>query len=344
MRIRIAPLILAVCAALQAHSETPIEQCGSIDFRPALGKPQDQGFTGWCYAHTAADLLSFKLKKRVSPFDLATQATLGDLGPIGRSQDPAIQGFLRRNPGRLQTIATGRAEDKSEQNSYNILGRNGLYSIGGNEDTAILLANVKGICLSENLPTGPRALSQSLEEIRTYHLQRSRKERPEALAPIGAVQEKEARKAAHSFVAYVDAHCAPRLKTPALIPWLYEEADSVASLRQKFASGKLTVRKNRDKMMALINRTLDAGKPVAIGYDGKELQDNIEENETGDHSSVVAARKWDGKRCSYFIRDAYGPGCGQYRQKFKAKCESKHGGVWIREDDLKTIFSVVHVL
>lgn len=339
----LAVLALAFAAGPRARAATPVERCGSVDFRPVLGKPRDQGFTGWCYAHTAADLVSFRLKKRVSPFDLAAQAMLGDLAALGRSADPAIQGFLRRNPGWLRRTAAGRAEDKSEQNSYNILGRNGLYSIGGNEDAAILLANVKGLCAEENLPTGPKALAQELEEVRVYHLQRSRKERPEALAPIGAVQEKEARKSAHSFLAYVDAHCAPRLKAPTLIPWLYEEAKSVKELRRKFKSGNLSVEANRKKMMGLINRALDAGKPAAIGYDGRELQADVDADDDGDHASVVAARRWDGQRCRYFIRDSYGTDCGQYRAKVRERCEAKNGGVWIREDELKSIFSVVYV-
>jgi len=49
----------------------------TIDLRgPKLGEVRNQGDIGWCYAHTTADLLSYKLGKRISAADIATNYNL----------------------------------------------------------------------------------------------------------------------------------------------------------------------------------------------------------------------------------------------------------------------------
>lgn len=49
--------------------------CSSKDLSqsPGLEAPLNRDGTGWCYAFSAADLVSFKIKKRISAFDVATQ-------------------------------------------------------------------------------------------------------------------------------------------------------------------------------------------------------------------------------------------------------------------------------
>ncbi|WP_409478529.1 hypothetical protein [Pseudobdellovibrio sp. HCB154] len=47
--------------------------CEPVDLRDQLGPILNQDGAGFCYAYTAADILSFKLGKRVSPVDIAMQ-------------------------------------------------------------------------------------------------------------------------------------------------------------------------------------------------------------------------------------------------------------------------------
>lgn len=82
----------------------------------ALGKPWDQGTTKWCYASAAADLLTYKLGKRISPMDVAIsyenefwgQYLKMMSGGSGFSKD-AIQAVAKRGGACLE--ADLRSED-----------------------------------------------------------------------------------------------------------------------------------------------------------------------------------------------------------------------------------------
>lgn len=72
--------ILALCALILfsslAHAQnfpTDEDSCPTVDLRNEFdfGAVRNQKNLLWCYAYAAADIVSFKLKKQVSPFDLA---------------------------------------------------------------------------------------------------------------------------------------------------------------------------------------------------------------------------------------------------------------------------------
>jgi hypothetical protein len=49
----------------------PAAGCSDLDLRPVLGEARDQGDTGWCFAHSAADLLTAAVGHRISAMDVA---------------------------------------------------------------------------------------------------------------------------------------------------------------------------------------------------------------------------------------------------------------------------------
>lgn len=96
--------------------------CKPIDQRPHLPKIADQDTIGWCYAFSAAAMLSFHMKKDVSAFDLA----------LGYNQNRYFDGlkFGNAKPGELWS-------DKE----------------GGFTSTSILAAQQRGVCLEQDLPS-----------------------------------------------------------------------------------------------------------------------------------------------------------------------------------------------
>jgi hypothetical protein len=64
--MKLYALILLTVLQTSAFATVAKEDCTDVDQTAALGPQRNQGDAGWCYAYTAADLLSFKIKQTVS--------------------------------------------------------------------------------------------------------------------------------------------------------------------------------------------------------------------------------------------------------------------------------------
>ena len=67
--------------------------CAPLDLRESLGDVRDQSPTGWCYAHSAADLVSQAIGGRVSAVDLAFAYLFEDEERLYRSQSVEIRRY-----------------------------------------------------------------------------------------------------------------------------------------------------------------------------------------------------------------------------------------------------------
>ncbi len=95
------------------------DECSDIDLRSdVLGPPRDQISFGWCYAMTAADLISHKLNTRVSGID----------------------------------VAITNVSEKGLREKLNSLLSNMQPSEGGDTMTAIKRALNKGLCSASDMP------------------------------------------------------------------------------------------------------------------------------------------------------------------------------------------------
>lgn len=70
-------LILSLFSGMAGAATPPADNaqtCSSVDLSksPGLGEPLNADGTGWCFAYSTADLISFKLHQRVSAFSVAT--------------------------------------------------------------------------------------------------------------------------------------------------------------------------------------------------------------------------------------------------------------------------------
>ena len=64
-------------AALAENAPDNAQTCSTVKLAdsPGLGAPSNRDGTGWCYAYSAADLISFKLKQQVSPMSVTMTNT-----------------------------------------------------------------------------------------------------------------------------------------------------------------------------------------------------------------------------------------------------------------------------
>ncbi|MGZ3703518.1 MAG: hypothetical protein ACXWSD_17260, partial [Bdellovibrionota bacterium] len=279
----------------------------------------------------------------VSSFDLATTYLLADETKLSKSQKPLIRDYLRQHPDFELRVQEGRKEEDAYKPEH-ILSADGMVDTGGKDDEAIMLSNVKGLCLAEKLPSGEANLNKYLEAIRDHYLTEDDPDVPEG--PIGAVVNDVAKIMAHAFQKWVDQKCGKRIQPPhAIIPLEISVAESLDEYKHVVSSGEVKPAEARATLLAELNRVLDTGKAAAIAYESYDLYPKGDPKAThpyGDHSSIVAARKKINGVCHYFVRNHYGATCG-YRAEYEPLCEKANGGVWVPGDALTHLYSVISV-
>lgn len=366
-------LVLPAFPALPAQLAYPAQRsvpfqpdraldCSPRDFRAALGPPRDQTNTAWCYAHSAAELVTQRLGRRVSAFDLAEAYLFADPARFEASRDPKIKNYLREHPDLLTSLRQRWADPPENYHPENILGENGLFAIGGMDDEAILLANLRGFCADSRLPdSGPlyAAYMRELERRYSARLDRFEAEACHTAGQAGPSDSAQRLPRAHSqplsqaetiarlgagiFQHFVRARCEPRFRPNSpLVPHNLSVAGSVEELETSIYTGRLERGEVRAKLLAEIYKNLDSGRAVSIGFNLRDLNRPEDVSLHADHSGVIAARKRIGGVCHYFVRTHFGADC-DYRANFTNRCEARHGGVWVRPEELPSLYSVVSI-
>jgi len=294
----------------------PPKDCQSVDFRSMLPPVRDQDSLGWCYAFTAADLVSFKLGKEISAVDMAI------------SNEAAKDTYL----DELKSLLMGAEKVKSRATS------DGGYPTG-----AISAAKKKGFCLEVNLPARDVKfaniygdLSQrfkAIQEFKLNYAEFSKNSSETARAycsqqitaiqasfPILQIQDIEKILSRSSnqtaFEELSDLSCGPRIKNVDI------ESKQIVMVGLRTA----------DKAPA-IDSILDSGRPTGIVYNAGILTDpNSKAYGNVDHVSSIVGRKWNSetKTCEYLLRNSWGETCTRYH--FSYQCEK--GYVWIPKDTL----------
>lgn len=303
--------------------------CEAVDLRPQLGAPRDQADTGWCFAHTAADLMSVKLGKRVSAFDFAVQFIANDLEEWRRS--PGIVGYLAQHPGFYGWIKKIRRDEPENFLPSHIFSLKGIFNQGGSEDAALLLSNLRGACLDAHFEDGEAGFEKSIVELRRM-LSVSRKRGDPVEHALALALE------------WVDARCGRRLRyTRPALPESHYIAKSLDELLEKKRDPAFALREKQAGLVREIDINLSAGRPVAIGYNAFDVMklSRGEDPNSGDHSSLLVARRKIQGECRYFLRNSWGENCNIYSAKFKTRCEQKSGGVWVSSAELTTLYSVI---
>ncbi|MGZ3712755.1 MAG: hypothetical protein ACXVBE_13410, partial [Bdellovibrionota bacterium] len=304
-----------------------------------------QGNTGHCFAHTSADLIAAATGRRVSPLDLATSYVLADPEKVKTSRDSAVQNYLQEKPAFLTQWRKDRGEEPKNFTKEKILTDEGIYWTGGEEMQTIFLANVFGLCDQSKLPDGEANYDSYLKQINAYHqnrLQRQSYSPEERSEPIGEVKEPEARIAAHSFQNWVYQKCGRHwLPRHALLPEVFQFAKDLKAFEKLNSLHALDSVDVNGKIFEKIDELLDHGQIVSIGYSANDIMKISKDFPSGDHASVIAARKTEKGKCVYFVRNSFGDSSDDYLTHFKKSYEA--GGVWVKAKDLKSIYSAVWI-
>ncbi len=317
--------------------------CAFRDLRSLLGPPLDQGDTGHCFAHSAASLIGAKLGVRVSPLQLATNYVLANPEEITHTADPELR--RRITPALLAAWKNDRSAEPENYAPETILTEKGLLNTGGEEWPTLIVANFLGLCRESRLPGGRGVHKKYLEEILKFHEERWKRGIPpeEMSNPIGEVKDPVARAKAWSFRHWVESTCGRTIKpSRALLPGTLNVAKNLKQFRRFEALHLFAPDQAHGAVMKAVDRQLDRGMPVAIGY---SLADIMPEGfatgavEEVDHSSVLAGRKKMGGKCYYYLRNSFGDALDGYHSRFKGRLEQ--GGVWVLPEEIPSLYSAV---
>lgn len=282
------------------------DSCETVDLREQLGPVLNQDGAGLCYAYTSADILSFKLGKRVSPVDVAMQY-------IQRRDELLSRG------DRSSYIAKASRERKNDIRS------------GGWVNYALRYSQDAGFCADENINSndfrGDRDLFKGLVNLNQLSIDGSQSCSEYAsiqkvfptisVAQIHNVATKSDVTNVGSNLA--NAACAPRFKASEPLKFKnignrgtlstsqFSEVDRILSKKQPIS---LTVK--MDKLYSFGSSDI-AKQPI--------------------HAITLAGKKFNPAtgKCEYILKNSWGPECDRH---YKVRCEN--GYLFVPEEVLKS--------
>ncbi|MCO4794826.1 MAG: hypothetical protein KC493_13995 [Bacteriovoracaceae bacterium] len=337
--MRFLVFVLSVGWITSAHSlERYIskEECTEIDIRdkhPHLrgyfSKPREQKSLGWCYAHTAADLLSVEVGK-----------------PVSSPQMAAVH-----NQWKMKKHREGKLKDLGRRNlSWHSFKSDIL--VGG--DSREVLENFKGekvVCTEEEFPYSAaspfgRGLEGIIDNIEANKDSYRAGEFHVSLACENIVSELEKLKMFGKEV----VHIASMILTDDINNALYNITQNycgktkevvpdykVQSMMNPLARNggsfsddetfKNIEKQKAKKFLDHISNTLKKGKPLVVDY----WSPNFWKGDSTGHSSTIIARKWGGGRCHFKVRNSFGQKCNY---KKLIECNESEGAFWVSDREM----------
>ena len=238
-----------------------------------LKNVRDQDTIGWCYAYLAADLLSFKLGKRISAVSLFSSASNAEIkndlddDNSGGNIDSSIKNYLKKNNGLCleEDLPSSDFKFCLDKNYQSFLKRFLKVAESGQFD----LEMSRGQCFSNQVASAFPGMNQS------------------------------------SISRYI-AHS----KTDKLIEYIYDQMCSRVSFPGIKIEPKIETVKAHgpDKLLSMINQKIAKNDIVGIAYDYSKI--NPKRPNTL-HGSIIVGRGTNPKtgKCEYLVRNSWGNTC-----------------------------------
>lgn len=293
--------------------------CETVDLRDQLGPILNQDGAGLCYAYTTADIVSFKLGKRVSPVDIALQYVkrrdelmyrkglnalyLNEINN-DRQDDIAHGGFVRYALNYSQDA--GYCDDsKINSNDFRTNRElfRGLVNLNQLSLQQYSLSNANSATCSKFAQIQNIFPGVTIADIQTTANQSN-------LMNVGAKLANEA--------------CEPRFKPTT--PMRFKNLSNPGARDEILTSSQFNE----------IDRALSKNQPVSISLKMDKLYSFGRSSVSSQprHAITLAGRRMNmatGK-CEYILKNSWGPECDRY---YKIRCEG--GYVFVPEDIFQSV-------
>lgn len=294
---------------------------------------RDQDSIGWCYAYTAADMISQRTGKLASAIDLANCYNESSWSDFWETNESEMEGgyiteaanCVKKKGYCLEKNLPScdfRFADNAGPFVKQLQGIESLYNSYYEKTT------VPGRLYGRNKKTG-QALTTAEQEFEAT-ICTNTQQNVQALFP-GLTVDSLVDIMGKSFSAndYMDRlvadSCNPRTTWPSNL---------------SFSAYGMGIFDSKETMMSKMDKALTAGDLVGISYKADFLYD-LHDRTAGNHASSVVARKFNSETntCEYLIRNSWGTSCN-YADK-RIKCEE--GNLWVSEEYIsRSMYGVSH--
>lgn len=296
------------------------QRCTPVDYRDQMPPIRDQTDVGWCYAHTAADVISFKRGENVYAIDLALQ--------FNRYKNIQRQ----RNGEEALNLTMLDGCDPSSERCFNE-GGTGIY--------ALALAANNGVCRESALPSTSSQsreygeILQRIEEIEEFVNSASNQD--DAHTQAASICSGDlGHFIADAFPLALVSDIADILQQDEIQNGFFELAEASCENNRIESPGDVTYatvdNEGAARNIELIHEQLSNNNIAGIGYN-PNLFSTIETAITsGGHESTVVGRRWNEstQTCQFLVRNTMGESCDNYH----AHVQCERGHYWANENDL----------
>lgn len=315
--------------------------CGDKDISAELGDVRTQGNMGWCFANTAADLLSFKFKKQWNNFQASAIWIALGYNYKENSSDPGS--YIFNDDGGDISYAISYASEFGYSCPRQL--DNILVTGGFNLKLKQKLHTVEHI---KKLFDKKNASAADLAEYTDYiSLLRS------SSSILGQLSDHQLTAALSLNINLAVVELAKQVCQPFQLPMSLDRHKDLRRYYKKqtyYYDDVLNAQVNTTPpLIDLLDRQLNSDNVVGVGYVGNLIDTNP--NQAGGHASVIVGRRLRNNICQYKIRNSWGPGCteivagkkvSRYGKKVVECIEDGH--VWVTRSDLKaTLLSITYL-
>lgn len=299
-----------------------------------MGKIRNQGESQFCYAFTAADLLSEAIgispEKQISAFDLGARY-------INMSDTQMKAAKNQINHVVVKPQENWRYEFGSSFSGIPLSDR-----VGGFTATAVAQTLQKPICLESEVPSEDSSNEYQDAKVFINDLMLRSLKPPASKNNQSSCQncQYDTSRQLENFRNMIEAindYTAQRIlqqssrlcRNPIQIPGKIKIHRKTYVRRHVTTQG--TTLLDHDLLIRDdISKLLASGRPVAIDFDSCVTQ-TCPEGQRAVHAATVVGQRSNGEKCEFLVRDSYGPGCNK-KLRTDLKCEEGH--YWISSEQL----------
>ncbi len=307
-------LVIAEPADASSYRATPQKECTTVGLSAPLGPNRSQGDIGWCYANTAADLITYHFQDEL-------------IGARASAVYIALAYSTNFENGGLSSLAIVKAQSSgfcpmSSEEDF----RNRGPSVGLKEKLKNLIELKKRYDAS-----GGKSLAEDMKLI--YEPTNS------ILATIPKAD-----------LINIFENSTPKTIAKKLADYfcqgdrIYPKHFAFVVPKSKYLYGGST-----KELMSTIHEQLGPlhKNILSISYFTDFFEaDGAKNTNASRHVSVVVGRRWNQNRCEIQIRNSWGSSCAGYKAaSLKAPGMCVDGNIWVPEETLaNAIFGVTYIM